>query len=98
MKSIAISEVQSIIPEGAHSLNSNCYKSFVFENYLNYRIPKIIAVSPKANIMYSMSKFVSIETSFGPILEQIKYPCLEQIYIVDIIKILPVFINILEQV
>ena len=30
--------------------------------------------------------------------EHIKYPCLEQLYIVDVMKILPVFINILEQV
>ena len=53
----------------------------------------------KANIMYSMSKFVSIETSFVPLLEHINYPCLEQLYIVDVVmKILPVFINILEQV
>ena len=35
--------------------------------------------------MYSMSKFVSIETSFGPLLEYINYPCLEQLYIVDVI-------------
>ena len=35
--------------------------------------------------MYSVSKFVSIETSFGPLLEHINYPCLEQFYIVDVI-------------
>ena len=39
--------------------------------------------------MYSMSKFVSMETSFGLLLEHINYPYLEQFYIVDIMKILP---------
>ena len=48
--------------------------------------------------MNSMSKFVSIETSGGPPLEHINYPCLKQLYIVYIMKILSVFINILEQV
>ena len=47
----------------------------------------------KYNIYRSMSKFVSIETSFGPLLEHIKYPCLKQLYIVDVMKILPVFIQ-----
>ena len=43
--------------------------------------------------MYSMSKFVSIETSFGLLLEYINYPCLEQLYIVDVVmKILSVYI------
>ena len=32
--------------------------------------------------MYSVSKFVSIETSFGPLLE---HTCLKQFYIVDVI-------------
>ena len=96
-----IGEVRSIIPEGAHcyvltATATSLLCSKIIE-IIGLQDPKIIAVSPcKANnIMYSMSNFFSIETSFGPILEHINYPSLEQL---DVMKILSVFINILEQV
>ena len=93
-ESVSLASLAHQLPAPATSLL--CYKIIEIFGSQN---PKIIAVSPcKANIMYSMSKYVSIETSFGPLLEQIKYPCLKQLYIVDVMKILPVFINILEQV
>ena len=77
--------MQSIIPEGAYCLvltatatSLLCSKIIEIIGLQNH---KIIAVSPcKANIMYSMSKFVSIET----FLEHTNYPCLEQFDIVNV--------------
>ena len=69
--------MRSIIPEGTHCLALTATATSLLRSKIIKIIglwnPKIIAVSPcKANIMYSLSKFVSIETSVGPLLEQIK--------------------------
>lgn len=72
-----IGEVRSIIPRGTPCIAltataTKLLRSKIIE-IIGLQNPQIIAVSPcKANIMYSVSKFVSVETSFGPLLEQIK--------------------------
>ena len=72
-----IGEVRSILPQGVQcvALTATATKSLRsrVSSIIGMNDPTVIAVSPcKKNIMYSMSTFISIRETFGPILEAIR--------------------------
>ena len=76
----------------------NVYLFFLYNPVLLGTSDKFLFISNTSiesiNIFISdVSTIIQLSSS-----EHIKYPCLEQLYIVDVMKILPVFFNILEQV
>ena len=72
-----IGEVSSILPQGVQcvALTATATKSLHsrVSSIIGMNDPTVVAVSPcKKNIMYSMSTFISIRETFGPILEAIR--------------------------
>ena len=72
-----VGEVRSLLPKGVHvmALTATATKPVRLAvcRTLGMRCPHVVAVSPvKANIMYAVSTFDSIENSFEPVVERLK--------------------------